>query len=67
MQQKVAVGLWSPEIETTFKRVYEKNKAEFWKALSQQMGAKVDWRFLETKAFELGKKGLKCGELKCEE
>jgi len=26
------------------------------------MGVKVDWRFLETKAFELGKKGLKVAE-----
>jgi len=45
-------------METTLKKEYEKSKADFWKGVGQQMVVKVDWRFLETKAFELGKKGF---------
>jgi len=44
-------------METRFKKAYEKSKADFW--VGQEMGVKVDWRFLETNGFELGKKGLK--------
>jgi len=30
LQQKVAVDTWSEQTETTFKKAYEKSKADFW-------------------------------------
>ena len=59
LQEKATKEAWSADMEVALKECYEKRKAEFWKTIANDMGNKCNWKVLENKALELGKKGLK--------
>lgn len=59
LRKKNTLETWSSEVEEVFKKAYEKKKADVWKSIAAEMGFNGTWQVLETKAFELGKKGMK--------
>ena len=59
LHEKATKGAWSAETDLALKGCYEKRKAEFWKNIANDMGSNYNWKVLEDRAFELGKKGLK--------
>jgi hypothetical protein len=59
LQERLGFQGWSAEMDVALKDAYQKKKAGMWTSLATEMGFQGNWRVLEAKAFELGKKGLK--------
>jgi len=59
LQQKAAFLGWNPEMEISLKEAYEKKKGDMWRLVASEMGFSGNWKVLESKVLELGKKGMK--------
>ena len=59
LQQVVAKQEWSDEADEALKNAYKRKKGDMWSMLATEMGFQGNWRVMESRVFELGKKGLK--------
>lgn len=59
MQDSMAAQAWDEENDKAFKNAYQKKKGDMWNLLAHEMGFQGNWKILEAKAFEFGRKGLK--------
>jgi len=61
LQEKAAEHEWTTENDTLLREAYKKSKSDIWNIVTTKMGVNCNWKVVENRVFELGKKGLKSG------
>ena len=58
MQDKVAAKNWTAEMDRALEKAYQQKRMELWKLVANEMGCQTNWKVIEQRVFEIGKKGL---------